>query len=224
MKILALDSATRACSVALWDGRLRARRFVETDRGHAEMLLPMITQVMQDAGMRFAALDRLAVTIGPGYFTGLRAGLAAMRGIALASGVPVVGMTTLLALAHGVPAAERAGQRIVAALESKRAELFVQLFDERLTPLSEPISCTPAAAAEMLQEPILLVGDGAARLRVALGDGRARLATAGSWPDAAVLAEAAAFLPAPPQGDLPMPLYLHPPEAQLPQADGRRRP
>ena len=74
-------------------------RSVPMMRGHAEALMPMIAAVMSAAGMEFAALDRIAVTVGPGSFTGLRVGVAAARGIALAAGKPAVGLTTLAALA-----------------------------------------------------------------------------------------------------------------------------
>ncbi|MSO88407.1 MAG: tRNA (adenosine(37)-N6)-threonylcarbamoyltransferase complex dimerization subunit type 1 TsaB [Rhodospirillaceae bacterium] len=223
MNILAVDSATKACSAAVWQGdRIGARCFVPTVRGHAEMLIPMVGGVMMEAGLRFSDLDRLAVTIGPGHFTGLRAGLAAIRGVALASGLPVIGMTTLLAVAHGVALETRLGRRIVAALESKRAELYVQVFDERLVPLSAPLALTPMAAAANLRGPVLLVGDGAIRLMAALADGQAEFADAGAWPDAGVVARAAAALPEPTAGDHPTPLYLHPVEAQIPASDGGR--
>ncbi len=225
MNILAVDSATKACSVAIWRGdRIGARRFVPTARGHAEMLVPMVSGVMKDAGLRFSDLDRLAVTIGPGHFTGLRAGLAAIRGVALASGLPVIGMTTLMAVAHGVALEKRLGRRIVVALESKRAEIYVQMFDERLMPLSAPLALTPMAAAADLHGPVLLVGDGGVRLMAALADGQAEFADAGAWPDAAVVARVAAALPEPAAGDLPAPIYLHPAEAQIPASDGGRRP
>ncbi len=225
MNILAVDSATKACSAAVWHGdRIGARRFVSTVRGHAEMLIPMVGGVMMDAGLRFSDLDRLAVTIGPGHFTGLRAGLAAIRGFALATGLPVIGMTTLMAVVHAVAPEKRLGRRIVAALESKRAELYVQVFDELLMPLSAPLALTPAAAAENLHGPILLVGDGGIRLMAALADGQAEFADAGGWPDAGVVARAAAALPEPAAGDLPTPLYIHPAEAQLPASDGGRSP
>src|SRR6266702_3656731 len=102
MRILAIDTALEACSVAVFDteGSSRARsRSLPMARGHAEALMPLIATVMSDARTEFDELDRIAVTVGPGSFTGLRVGVAAARGIALAAGKPVVGLTTLSAIA-----------------------------------------------------------------------------------------------------------------------------
>ena len=147
MKVLALDTATSACSAALWeDGAVRARRLTITERGQAEALMPMVLAVLEEAGEDFAGLDLLAVTVGPGAFTGLRIGLAAARGMALAAGLPCLGVTTLEAVAHGVGADERARATLLVALETKRADLYVQAFDGGLQPLGEP----RAVAAEAI--------------------------------------------------------------------------
>src|SRR5450432_1394851 len=112
MTILALDTSGAACSVALRDGagRLLAHRFEALARGHAERLMPMLREVMAEADVDFAALALIAVTTGPGSFTGIRVGLAAARGLALASGLPILGITAFEALAGAVPAAERQGR------------------------------------------------------------------------------------------------------------------
>ena len=102
MQILAIDTALEACSVAVFDteGGSRAKsRSLPMARGHAEALMPLIATVMSDARTEFDELDRIAVTVGPGSFTGLRVGVAAARGIGLAAGKPVVGLTTLAAMA-----------------------------------------------------------------------------------------------------------------------------
>jgi tRNA threonylcarbamoyladenosine biosynthesis protein TsaB len=103
MLILAIDTALDACAAAVLDidaGRLIARESQAMKRGHAEALMPLIARVIKAAGIAFAALDRIAVTTGPGSFTGLRVGLSAARGIALAADKPVVGVTTLTAYAR----------------------------------------------------------------------------------------------------------------------------
>ena len=102
MLILAIDTALDACAAAVLDtsaGKLIALESQAMKRGHAEALMPLIARVMKASGVAFAALDRIAATTGPGSFTGLRVGLSAARGIALAAGKPVVGVTTLTAFA-----------------------------------------------------------------------------------------------------------------------------
>src|SRR5438552_13886170 len=101
--ILALDSSGAACSTALWRrGAVVARSRREMARGHAEALIPMLVETMSGAGESLKALDAVAVTVGPGAFTGIRIGLAAARGIGLAANIPVVGITTFAAIAEAV--------------------------------------------------------------------------------------------------------------------------
>src|SRR6187455_666726 len=112
MRVLAIDTALEACAAAVLDterGTL-ASESLPMLRGHAEALMPLIARVMRQANIPFSALDRIAVTTGPGSFTGLRVGISAARGIALAAGKPAVGVTTLAAfaapaliVAQGVP-------------------------------------------------------------------------------------------------------------------------
>jgi tRNA threonylcarbamoyladenosine biosynthesis protein TsaB len=98
LRVLAIDTALEACSAAVLDteGKLVVRS-LPMARGHAEALMPLIAETMSAAGTEFADLDRIAVTIGPGSFTGVRVGVAAARGIALAADKPAVGLTTLAA-------------------------------------------------------------------------------------------------------------------------------
>ena len=100
MRLLAIDTALEACSVALLDGdTVAAQETQAMARGHAEALMPMLARLQENAAFYFAVIDRIAVTVGPGSFTGLRVGISAARGIALATAKPVVGITTLEALA-----------------------------------------------------------------------------------------------------------------------------
>lgn len=216
MNVLALDTATAACSAALWGGdALRARRFVAMVRGHAEALMPMVEAVMAEAGAAYRDLDLIATTVGPGTFTGLRVGLAAARGVALAAGRPIVGVTTLEALAHGVDRAALDGRSLVAALDARRGEVYVQVFDSALAPLGEPRAATPGmVAADLPAGPLALVGDGApliaAELAARAGD--VSELDAPRLPDAAVIAALAARRFAGPDVALPSappaPLYL----------------
>ena len=101
MLILAIDTALDACAAAVLDtsaSDVIAQESQSMKRGHAEALMPLIARVMKASGVAFAELDRIAATAGPGSFTGLRVGLSAARGIALAAGKPVVGVTTLTRL------------------------------------------------------------------------------------------------------------------------------
>ncbi len=223
MKILAIDSATAACSAAVWaDGTVLAEEAVEMARGHAEALLPMIDRVRRAAGIAFADLDRLAVTVGPGHFTGLRIGLAAARGLALATGLPLVGVTTLEAVAAAVPTGERrSGLDVLAALDSKRAEAYVQMFDARLKPAGAPASLLPAEAAAQFapgRTALLVVGDAAEPLATEIrGRGVAvRVLADIRHPRAASVAALAATAPLP--DGFPAPLYLHPVEITTPKA------
>jgi tRNA threonylcarbamoyladenosine biosynthesis protein TsaB len=144
--VLGFDCAGRGCSAAvLRDGEVGARRAEVMERGQAEALLPMISAVLEEAGVAATVLDLIAVTTGPGAFTGLRIGLAAARGLALASGVPVLGVTSFAAVATGVRSEDFAGRPLVVALDSKRAELFLQVFAAPGAPQGEGALVAPDA-------------------------------------------------------------------------------
>lgn len=222
MKVLGLDTATTACSAAVWiDGAVVARRRLTMSRGQAEALLPMIMATLAEAGVDdVAAMDRIAVTVGPGAFTGLRIALAAARGFSVATGRPVAGVSTFDAVAHGVPAAERAGRPLLVAVDSRRAEPFCQLYDADLAPAGEPFAVAPAQIAALLPPgPLLVAGDGAALLRDALAD-RADVAFAqgDGLPDAAIVAALGAALTEPLAPARPV--YLRPPDVSQPKAMG----
>jgi tRNA threonylcarbamoyladenosine biosynthesis protein TsaB len=227
MMVLGLDSAAGACSAALWrDGGVVARRLELMARGHAEALMPMAAAVMAEAGAGFSSLDAIGVTVGPGAFTGVRIGLAAARGLALAADVPAVGVTTFEALAAAVPAAERAGRSLLVAVDTKRADVYLQLFDAELRPISEPAALSPAeAGARLPAGPLLAVGDGIFLLADVLAGRDVRASAAPAHPDAAWVATlAAARLEAGRPIDAPAPLYLRPPDAVRPAHGGRLRP
>ena len=199
LKILAADTALQACSAALWsDGHIVARRWEPLARGHAERLAPMIADLLAEAGETAAAMDRLAVTIGPGGFTGQRVGLSLMRGMALRTpgpAAPIVGVTTLQALAAG---SDQSAPHI-AAIDARRGQIYAQAFNADAEPLCPPFVATPEAAAQRLADtPQLtnaeIVGTGAALLAPLLPD--ARLSMAPAQCDAAIVAALAARAPA----------------------------
>lgn len=221
--ILALDSATAACSVAvLSSGRIVARRFAPMATGHAQALVPLIETVMAESGVAFPALDHIAVTVGPGAFTGLRVGLAAAQGIALATGKPLGGVTTLEAVAHAVDMHAREGTVLLVAIESKRRELFVQSFAADLSPLDAPAAVLPENLCTHVPPGALVVaGDAAVRAEEALAKcgRRASIITDAAHPDAAHVAAVAAARLAAGGALLPArPLYLRAPGVTVARA------
>ena len=167
-------------------------------RGHQERLGPMVREAMATAGYAFAELDRIAVTVGPGSFTGLRIGIAFAKGLALAADTPVVGIGTLAALAAG----DDAPGRKTAVIEAGRGGVWLQRFDGE-APLGPPLNILLEDAD--LATAGRLVGPAASRLAA---PGQAALDLAAPLA-AAIAALAAAAEPAPPQ-----PLYLRPPDAR----------
>jgi tRNA threonylcarbamoyladenosine biosynthesis protein TsaB len=149
MRVLAIDTALEACSAAVLDtaaGAVAARECLPMQRGHAEALMPLIARVMGRAGCTFEDLDRIAVTTGPGSFTGLRVGIAAARGISLATGKPAVGITTLAAYAAPFIAADDS-LPVVAAIDARHEHVYLQVFgpsgrtlvSPRILPLREAL-------------------------------------------------------------------------------------
>src|SRR6478735_4583440 len=130
MRILAIDTALGACAAAVLDSRAGAILASESAamlRGHAEAVMPLIARVMDAGRCEFHDLDRIAVTVGTGSFTGLRVGIAAARGIALAAGKPAVGLSTLAALAAPHMAADETVP-VVAAIDARHEYIYLQVF------------------------------------------------------------------------------------------------
>jgi tRNA threonylcarbamoyladenosine biosynthesis protein TsaB len=212
MKILAVDTALPACSAAIFDssrGRILAKKLEPMATGHAERLAPMVREVMADANEDLASLDRIAATVGPGTFTGLRIGLSFARGLALALGKPAVGISTLKALA--AMAENSDALPLAAAIDARRGNIYFQLFTSDLMPLSEPRICSATEASQALLEgPCIAVGSGAPLLAAALEPRRLLLQPL-SATDAATVAMLASrdenLLP-------PHALYLRSPDAK----------
>src|SRR5438046_3361445 len=140
MLILAIDTALDACAASVLDtsaGGVIALESQAMKRGHAEALMPLIARVMKASGVGFAALDRIAVTTGPGSFTGLRVGLSAARGIALAAGKPAVGVTTLTAFA--APVVSQNGENpVVSAIDARHDQVYLQVVSGNGSSLVRP--------------------------------------------------------------------------------------
>ncbi len=224
MKLLAVDTALGACSVAvLEDAAVLAHRFEIMERGHAEALAPMVEAAMAEAGLAFSALDRLAVTTGPGTFTGQRVGLAFMRGLRVALKRPLVGITTLHAMAAAALAETGAGAA-AAIHDARRGEVYLEaitadgpLLGVQIQPFNEAISLLKQALP--LGTRLALAGTAAPAAAVALA-GMDVVETAIAQPDALWVARLAAPLPAP-EGP-PRPLYLRAPDAKLPARPGAK--
>jgi tRNA threonylcarbamoyladenosine biosynthesis protein TsaB len=214
--ILAIETGSRACSVAVWSSLtdIPAHLHQNTDHGHSTMLMPMIEQAMAKAGCDYAELDRIAVAVGPGSFTGIRVGLAAALGLSLASGVPAVGISSF----HCVAAAalrERQDRRLFALLDSRREEPFLAELDPDLRFLQAPRVVTADALDEILApaRPLILAGDAPLMGRYAT-QGGIRLMQ--KWPGALDVA----MLAADPERryDLPpKPVYVRAPDVTMPK-------
>jgi tRNA threonylcarbamoyladenosine biosynthesis protein TsaB len=130
MRVLTIDTALTVCSAAVFDSdidRVLAGDSLPMQRGHAEALMPLIARTMEQAELDFADLDRIAVTVGPGSFTGLRVGIAAARGIALAASKEAVGVSTLAAYAAPCIADDLADV-VLAAIDARHDQLYMQVF------------------------------------------------------------------------------------------------
>jgi len=174
----------------------------------------MVLEVASEAGIALASIDLFAASTGPGGFTGVRVGLAALRGFALAAARPMLGVTSFAALAHATTKEERGGRRLLAVIDSKRDELFVQAFDENLAAESEGMILAAEAIAERHSgRPLLLAGDGAARVIAALHTRgcNVREAAGATFIDAAVVARIAAARASEASAEPPAPFYLRPP-------------
>lgn len=160
MRVLAIDTALEACSAAVLDtgaGAVAAHDSLPMQRGHAEALMPLIARVMARARQTFAGLDRVVVTTGPGSFTGLRVGIAAARGIALAAGKPAIGITTLAAYAAPFIAADDS-QPVVAVIDARHEHVYLQVFGPggrtlvtpRILPLREALRVAATGAPRIV--------------------------------------------------------------------------
>jgi tRNA threonylcarbamoyladenosine biosynthesis protein TsaB len=169
MLILAIDTALDACAASVLDtdtAKVIAQESQGMKRGHAEALMPLIVRVIKEAGIGFASLDRIAVTTGPGSFTGLRVGLSAARGIALAANRPVVGLTTLTAYAAPV-VGRNAEQPVISVIDARHGQVYFQvvsgnggsLMRPRVGPIEEALGASRFGAPYLVGNAAKIIGD-----------------------------------------------------------------
>ena len=222
MRVLAIDTALGACAAAVFDsqaGAILAAESIGMVRGHAEAVMPLIARVMDAARCEFVELNRIAVTVGPGSFTGLRVGISAARGIALAAGKPAIGLSTLSALAAPHVAA-RTGETIIVAIDARNEQVYFQVFAPNgVTVVTPRLDRVRAAVRAVPVGPTVITGSGA-------------LLVAAHWPSGSPVPRvedhaapdigwvARLGAAAQEEGAPPKPLYLRRPDAR-PQDAGR---
>jgi tRNA threonylcarbamoyladenosine biosynthesis protein TsaB len=146
MKLLAVETATEACSCALWDEGQVLERFEQVGRGHTQRLPPMVLELLASAGLGFSQLDGLVCGIGPGSFAGVRIALGFIQGLALARELPVQGVSTLATLAQGSGQAQ-----VVAALDARMGEIYLGCYQRDASGLMQALGpecvCAPGQAS-----------------------------------------------------------------------------
>lgn len=222
MRTLAVETATLAGSAALLeDDQVIGQSLLDIALTHSERLMAMVDRLLQDCGWDIAGVDALAVSIGPGSFTGLRVGVATVKGLALALGLPVAPVPTLDALAANLPFANAP---VCPLLDARRGEVYLSLYrwhEDRMQRLWEYLALSPRAVAGRLEPPLIVVGDGVEAclpFLSHLGEGLRVAPASHTAPSAAVVGQlgrrvlAAGMAVA---AESLEPLYLRPSEATL---------
>ncbi|MEI5680087.1 MULTISPECIES: tRNA (adenosine(37)-N6)-threonylcarbamoyltransferase complex dimerization subunit type 1 TsaB [unclassified Mesorhizobium] len=217
MNLLAIDCSASLCAACVYDataGRELGRKVLDLGKGHAEHLMAVIDEALNAAGMAFSDLGRIAVSIGPGSFTGVRVGVSAARGLALALNIPAVGVTTLETLA--AETRDQLGARnVLAALDGGRGEIQAAVYDAAGAVLFAPAVIDLNHATELAaQFSPALAGTAAQMIAAAMPAHEFGLGPLATTADIAVYARLAA---AKEPGEKPKPLYLREPDAK-PQA------
>jgi tRNA threonylcarbamoyladenosine biosynthesis protein TsaB len=221
MRILAIDTALPAISACVLDEGAESPESIETiamERGHAEALLPLIERVMARVEGGFASLDRVAVTVGPGSFTGLRVGIAAARAIGVACKVPVIGVSTLAALAAPLILEQKPGL-VAVAIDARHGNVYFAAFGPDGRATSAPRVLPPREAVRSLGAgPVRLAGSGAALLAIEASAAGTEIEIAREYTGLDIVFVAKLGLLADPALAPPRPLYLKAPDAKLPEA------
>jgi len=229
--ILAIDTAFERCTAAVYDptgaGRLLAAAEPEIGKGHAERLMGIIDEVLSKAGKSYGDIARIGVTVGPGSFTGVRVGVAAARGLALALDIPAVGISTLPALATSAEAADPDRESpVLAVIDARRGEVYAALYSPTGAVLREPAALAPEALPQFLGNRAAcsglgLIGSGAKLAAEAIPDVATKIVSEANRIDPLVLARLAGS--ADPDTP-PKPLYLRGADAKPSTAKSLRAP
>lgn len=228
MRILALETSTLAGGAALLDGgRVVGEAALNIALTHSERLMAMVDRLLQDCGWTALDLEALAVSVGPGSFTGLRVGVATAKGLGMALGLPVAPVPTLDALAWRLPFAQAP---VCPLLDARKGEVYLSLYRwerDRMERQWDYLALPPQEAALRLAAPVIILGDGVAACLPflgRLGTGLSVAPPAHSMPAAAVVGQLGQTMLEAGQGvaaDALLPLYLRPSEAELKSRPGR---
>ena len=218
MKVLVIDTALGACTIGVFEGdQALAIRSEAMAKGHSERIGGFVRDVMATSGIGFDALDRIGVTVGPGSFTGLRVGLAFAHGLGEALDRPVIGVSTLVALAASRPVTD--DHPFAAVIDARRGQVYLQAFSGD-APLCPPQALAIDAAVDLLSSLDCggLVGTGAGILNARRAERALAALTVTEPPvhDPSPQALARLTQRADPEGSPPSPLYLRAPDATPP--------
>ncbi len=235
MRVLAFDTSMSACSVAVWqDNEVLAETSEMMVHGQAERLVPAIEQALKVSAVTYADLDKIAVTVGPGSFTGVRVGLATARGLGAATGLPVIGILTTEVIA--LEARRGKNQPVAVAIDARRAEVYLHCFTSNGHQVKDPACLLPEdAAAQLEHKNWVIAGDAAESVLSHMKQPHdifevkrdifevKRDIFEVKIVNAVTLAAMAAERLAPETGG-PRPVYIRPPDAVVPQNGGQLRP
>lgn len=216
MKLLAIDTAANFCAACILDsesGVPPVAKSLDVGKGHVELLMPLINEVLQSAEWTYADLDRIAVSVGPGSFTGVRVGVAAARGLALALKLPAIGISTLDAIADETRQAFP-DQPVLVALDARRGEIYAAEYDETGHCVVEPsVSTVTDVVSRGTGRNIVLAGSAASAIAALVDSGEAvGVGTADATASIQTYARLGANADNPQSA--PKPVYLRAPDAK----------
>lgn len=211
MRVLAIDTALNVVSACVWDGesgQTIAQESRPVERGHDEHLLPAIQRVLEASEGGLDGIDRIAVTTGPGSFTGIRIGIAAARAIAMVRNTPVVGVPTLIA--YAAPFIGKGDATVAAMIDARHGQVYVQVFSSVGKCIVEPRTTTIAAAVRLLGSgAVFLTGNAApvAAIEAWSCGMKAEIGGEPSCPDISYVARLGML--ADPAQSVPVPVYMN---------------